>query len=227
MSVTRRFLLASSLARLIEKERGGHTVRQGYFPDHSGRSPHVQLEGSTGQLILVPDRANGAIEEVANIPRSHAEALLDVAAGRIEYVSTSLDLGSCTAAVHRFTTPWPLDLITLTFKQDKQARRLHPLPWFGPEVTDDPSYQARTVALAGLPPLPDAEITATALDSLLDTLGGYADADQPQPLAAQANSQPQPSEGGSGPQPEPDLNDLGIEDSVIQELARSLRPQHR
>jgi hypothetical protein len=37
----------------------------------------------------------------------------------------------------------------------------------------------------------------------------------------------QPSEGGSGPEPEPDLNDLGIEDSVIRELARSLRPQHR
>ena len=105
MSVTRRFLLASSLARLIEKERGGHTVRQGYFPGRSGRSPHVHLEGSTGRLILVPDRANGAVEDVADIPHSHAEALLDVAAGRIEYVSIGLDLGSCTAAVHRFITP--------------------------------------------------------------------------------------------------------------------------
>jgi CYTH domain-containing protein len=227
MSVTRRFLLASSLARLIEKERGGHTVRQGYFPDHSGRSPHVQLEGSTGQLILVPDRANGAIEEVADIPRSHAEALLDVAAGKIDYLSIGLDLGFCIAAVHRFTTPGPLDLITLTFKQDKQARRFHPLPWFGPEVTDDPSYQARTVALAGLPPLPEVEITSAALDSLLDTLGGYTDADLSQAAVAQAPSQPQPAEGGSGPEPEPDLNDLGIEDSIIRELARSLHPQRR
>ena len=32
MSTPRVFLLASGLARLIEKERAGHRARQGYFP---------------------------------------------------------------------------------------------------------------------------------------------------------------------------------------------------
>ena len=43
MSTIRVFLLASSLGRLIEKERGSHLVRQGFFPDQLGRSAHVQV----------------------------------------------------------------------------------------------------------------------------------------------------------------------------------------
>ena len=39
MPITRCFLLASSLARLIEKERGGHRVTEGYFPDQPGGPP--------------------------------------------------------------------------------------------------------------------------------------------------------------------------------------------
>jgi hypothetical protein len=35
MSNTRRFLLAPSLARLIEKEWGGHRIRQGYFAEQT------------------------------------------------------------------------------------------------------------------------------------------------------------------------------------------------
>ena len=54
MSTAGVFLLAPSLARLIEKEREGHRVRQGYFPDRPDRGNHVQVEGETGQLILVP-----------------------------------------------------------------------------------------------------------------------------------------------------------------------------
>ncbi|WP_246812470.1 hypothetical protein [Microvirga sp.] len=62
MSTAGVFLLAPSLARLIEKERGGHRIRQGSFPDCPDRATHVQVEGATGQLILVANHPNSPVE---------------------------------------------------------------------------------------------------------------------------------------------------------------------
>ncbi|NBJ13628.1 CYTH domain-containing protein [Microvirga arsenatis] len=225
MSTARVFLLAPSLARLIEKEREGHRVRQGYFPDRPDRGNHVQLEEETGRLILVSNRPDGPVEEVTDIPLSHAEALLELTAGRVEYLSVSLAIATHSVTVRRFLTPGPLDLITVTFEHSKQARKFQPLAWFGPEVTGDPAYQGRSMALSGLPSAPEVEITDAALHSLLDTLDGRVGSHQPQVIA------PQPVAPSVSAEAEAndvhDQNDLNIEDSVIRELARSLSPRRR
>ena len=51
MSITRVFLLASGLARLIEKERAGQRVQQGYFPEHHDRSTHVRYRAMPATLF--------------------------------------------------------------------------------------------------------------------------------------------------------------------------------
>ena len=61
MSITRVFLLASALARLIEKERAGQRVQQGYFPEHHDRSTHVQVSGDAGHLVLASHGAKGPV----------------------------------------------------------------------------------------------------------------------------------------------------------------------
>ncbi len=225
MRITRCFLLAPSLARLIENERGGHRVRQGYFPDRTDRSTHVQVEGETGQLVLVANRPNGPVEEATDIPRSQAEALLGLTAGRVEYLSVSLNIGSQTAILRRFLTPGQLDLITVTSEHSKRARKVQPLIWFGPEVTGDPAYQGRSLALAGLPPAPEVEITDAGLNSLLDVLEGRFGAHQPQAAASQPVAPSKPAEAEADN--EEDQDDLAIEDSVSRELARSLSPRQR
>jgi hypothetical protein len=63
-----------------------------------------------------------------------------------------------------------LDLISVEFERDEDVRDFQPSPWFGPEVTTEPSYQNRALALAGLPDTPDVELTDAALNSLLDVL---------------------------------------------------------
>jgi CYTH domain-containing protein len=223
MSTTRVFLLASALARLIERERGGHLVRQGFFPDRPGRSAHVQLAGDTGHLILVSHHATGPLEEPAEISRAQAEALLDLTAGRIEYLSIPIDTGSHSATIQRFVAPASLDLISVAFKHDKAARKFQPPVWFGPEVTSEPTYQVRSLALTGLPSTPGVEVTNEALNSLLDALDDRAGEPQPQPTwVARA---PEVSEPVLDPKAERELDGLNIEDSVIRELARSLQPQ--
>src|SRR3954470_20396689 len=171
MSTTRRFLIASSLARLIRKDRGGARVTEGYFPNQTGRSSHVHVEGDRGSLVLVTAPANGpAVEERTDVPRTHAEALLDVAPGKVEYARSRLTAASREIRVDRFVRPGPLDLISVEFDNEEQATGFRPPLWFGPEVTNDAAYQNRAIALGTLPQVPDVSLTNAALDSLLDSL---------------------------------------------------------
>ncbi|WP_457090616.1 hypothetical protein [Microvirga sp. P5_D2] len=160
MSTTRVFLLAPVLARLIERERGGHLVRQGYFPDRPERGARVQVEGETGQLILVTHHPNGPVEQATPIPRSQAEALLELTIGRTEHLSISVNIGAHTTTLQRFIAPAPLDLISIAFQHDTTARTFQPLAWFGPEVTADPAFQSRSMALAELPSAPEGPTSA-------------------------------------------------------------------
>ena len=171
MSTTRRFLIASSLARLIRKDRGGARVTEGYFPNQTGRSSHVHVEGDRGSLVLVTAPANGpAAEERTDVPRTHAEALLDVAPGKVEYARSRLTAAGREIRIDRFVRPGPLDLISVEFDNEEQANGFRPPLWFGPEVTSDAAYQNRAIALGTLPSVPDVSLTNAALDSLLDSL---------------------------------------------------------
>lgn len=223
MSVTRVFLLASGLARLIERERGGRLVRLGFFPEGAGRSTHVQLDGEAGHLVLVSHSSTEPLKELAAISRLQAEALLELVAGQVELQNISVDIGSHTAVIHRIISPGPLDLITIVFREDKAARKFQPPAWFGPEVTADPTYQTRAIALAGLPSPAEVEVTDAALHSLLDILDDRAG--EPQPQLSPVARAPEALEQTLDPEAERDVDRLHIEDSVIRDLARSLQPQ--
>jgi CYTH domain-containing protein len=170
MPITRCFLLASSLARLIEKERGAHRVTEGYFPDQPGRTTYVRAEEGIGSLILVRHDSGEQVEEPTELPRNQTEALLDLAQGGIAYRRILLSLGASRVQVCRFTAPGSLDLVSVEFDRDEHARDFQPLDWFGPEVTDESAYQNRSLALAGLPETPEVDLADAALNSLLDSL---------------------------------------------------------
>ncbi|WP_166802462.1 hypothetical protein [Microvirga pakistanensis] len=260
MVAYRRYLIASSLARLIRKERGGNRVTEGHFPNQADRSSFVIVDGDKGSLVLVHTGANGPVEERTDVPRAHAEALLDVTPGKIDYLLTHLTVGTRDVQIARFVTPGPLDMISVSFESEEEARDFRPLSWFGPDITSDAAYQNRSIALNGPPQVPEVPLTNASLNSLLDTLenrysGGRAYPQQPpqtrlpaevEPVQApaspagpadraapaaqgrpQAQPVPQPSTDVEIAEDESDDLNLSIEDNVIRELARSLRPQRR
>ena len=147
MITTRRYLIASSLARLIRKERGGNRLTEGHFPNQADRSSFVVIDGDKGSLVLVTSGGGGPVEERTDVPRTHAEALLDVTPGKVDYVRSALSIGSREVRIDRFVTPGPLDLITVDFDKEEDSRDFRPLPWFGPEVTGEAGYQNRSIAL--------------------------------------------------------------------------------
>jgi hypothetical protein len=153
--------------------------------------------------------------------KAQAEALLDLAAGGVNSHQINMSLGPRTASISRIMAPGVLDLIAVGFEHEEQARVFEPPAWFGPEVTADPSYQNRSLAIAGLPGVPEVELTDRALDSLLDGLEVGSTSSR-LPIEPSALTAPPPATDAAE-----DTEDLGIEDSVIRELARSLRPKHR
>lgn len=236
-------------------------MTEGHFPNQADRSSYVIVEGEKGSLVLISRGPRGLVEERTEVPRAHAEALLDVTPGKIDYLLSHLTVGTRDINLVRYVTPGPMDLISVQFESEEEARDFRPLSWFGSDVTDETDYQNRSIALEGLPQVPDVPVSNAALNSLLDTLENRYSAPRsfapPQPQqrpmreAAEA-APPQPPVPASAPAAEraPDSqndaarraesamaedveitededSDLNIEDNVIRELARSLRPQRR
>ena len=224
----RLFIIAPSLARLIQKERGGERVMEGYFPDQPRHSTFVQIEETRSSLILEVG-GDGASEEHTDLPLAHAQALLAVSQGQVEYVRTELSIGSREIQALHFVRPGPLDLVAVEVAPEDEPD-LPPLPWFGPEVSTEPAYQRRRLALNGAPAVSEVDVTNAALNSLLDLLE-----DRSWPVQGQAGEPDAPAVGVpitlNAPVPkleteaDEEIDDLGIEDAVIRELARALQPR--
>lgn len=192
MAFRRRFLLASSLARLIQRERGSLRQIEGFFPPQRDRSSSVRLEENAAFLVLRSFDTDHGAEDQTEIPIPHAHALLDVCAGNVDYSRTVLPLGGNTALIDQVVRPQPLHLVTVEFETEDQARRFRPQQWFGPEVTSDPRFANQSIALKGVDGIPDVPLSDPVLNSLIDALDGrFPDRDQitpTRPIARQVRS---------------------------------------
>jgi hypothetical protein len=230
MPMQRLFIIAPSLARLIQKEKAGERVIEGYFPDQPQHRTFVQVEEARSSLILEAG-GDAATEEQTDLPLAHAQALLAVSQGQVEYVRTRLAISSHELQALHIVRPGPVDLMAIAVpSQDEQD--FHPLPWFGPEVSTEPAYQRRRLALDGAPEAPEVEFTDAALNSLLDLLEDrvttWPQPQQPkEPDTPAADASPASDAPASAPEAEAEeeIDDLGIEDAVIRELARALQPR--
>jgi len=229
MPMQRLFIIAPSVARLIRKERGGERVLEGYFPDQPQRRTFIQIEEARSSLILEA-AADEASEERASVPPAHAQALLSVSQGQVEYVRTRLAIGSHELQALHVVRPGSIDLAAIAVPSEDE-QDFHPLPWFGPEVSTEPAYERRRLALDGAPDVRDMDVTNGALNSLLDLLedrftgwpapGHTEETDQPVPDRLQSSGIPVPLQEEEADE----SDDLGIEDAVIRELARALQPR--
>src|SRR3954468_6179873 len=168
----RRFLVASSLARLIRTECGlvGRIV-EGYYPARPGRDHFVSVEPGHSYLVLAPAKEGAGEEERTEVPRSQAEALLAVCAGKVGFECTIVRLpGGTQALLQRFVAPGSLDLLSVEFAAGEGAGGFVPPAWFGPEVTQDPAYHRGSLARTGLPASEDIPLSNTMLEELLDMI---------------------------------------------------------
>ena len=232
MSTSRHFLLAPSLARLIQKERGGERVSEGYFPGQPDRTAYVEVDRRGDRLILITNGPDGPVEERAEVPLAHAAALLDVAATVVEYFRIEIAVGSRPVQVRRVIGPGSMDLIAVVFEGAEEAYGFDPPPWFGPEVTAVPDYWTQNIALTGLPEPVEVPLSDMSLMSLLDTLENRAPSARSEGSSGkttketpQQRKQPPAAETAAYAPVGQEATIEEAEESLIRELARSLRPQ--
>ena len=132
-------------------------------------------------------------------------------------------------ALH-FIEPAPFDLVVVVPSESEQD--FHPLLWFGPEVSVEPAYRRRRLALDGVPGARDVDVTNGALNHLLDLLEdrlttwpGPHEATISDSSAADVTSRPKAPVPELEHEVDEEIDDLHIEDAVIRELARSLQPR--
>jgi CYTH domain-containing protein len=168
----RRFLIASSFARLIRRDQDmvGRIV-EGYFPARPERDHFISIEPGHCFLVLAPTSETAGVEERAEIPRSQADALLPVCAGKVGFECTIVRLqGGTEAVLQRFVVPGSLDLLSVEFEDDADANGFAAPAWVGPEVTQDPAYDRGAMARFGMPEPEAIPLADAMLDELLDTL---------------------------------------------------------
>src|SRR3954464_7210749 len=168
----RRFLLASSLARLIRKDCGmAGRIVEGYFPARPDRDHFVSIEPGHSYLVLAPAKEGAGEEERTEVPRSQAEALLAVCAGKVGFECTIVRLpGGTQALLQRFVAPGSLDLLSVEFAAGEDADGFVPPAWFGPEVTLNPAYHRGSLARTGPPASEDIPLSNAMLEELLDVI---------------------------------------------------------
>ena len=176
MTVVRRFLLASSLARLIARDRGSTSITEGYFAGQQGQLSYVALDAERAGLVLTSEPTGSApVEERTEIPRAHAEALLDVCAGRLTLERSTFPIdGGAEVLIERIAQPGGINTVTVEFHNPDEAQAFTPPPWFGPEITTEPSFGRQVIALDRLPELPEVPLSNAIIEAVLDLLEGRA-----------------------------------------------------
>src|SRR3954467_162864 len=168
----RRFLIASSLARLIRKEGGvAGRIVEGYFPARPDRDHFVSLEPGHSYFVLAPAREGAGEVEQTEVSRAQAEALVAVCAGQAGFECTIVLLPRWTQALlQRFVAHGSLDLLSVEFAAGEDADGFVPPAWFGPEVTLNPAYHRGSLARTGPPASEDIPLSNAMLEELLDVI---------------------------------------------------------
>ncbi|GCD20785.1 CYTH domain-containing protein [Cellulomonas algicola] len=147
--IERKFLLASvpdGTGRWVR-------VRQGYLAQDARAA--VRVREVAGRFWLTCKRGEGIVREEWEVELSAAqwEQLWPATGGaRVEKDRGRVDLDGAVAVVDVFDGPLAgLRLAEVEFPTRASAHAFVPPPWVGAEVTDDPRYGNRSLAVRGLP----------------------------------------------------------------------------
>jgi CYTH domain-containing protein len=224
----RRFLLAPSFARLIRREQGSSDrIVEGHFPPQADRSQFVRVHSRGCELVLAAKGDDDAwTEERAEVPRPHAEALIDVAAGTV-----ALDRTTIAAAreihVDTFVAPTAgFSLLTIAFEEGEDPQRFYAPQWFGREVTADDAFRRAAIALEGPPASGEVPITDAGLDELLTLLERQSwRAHRPDRRTAVVAPVEAKAERAAAPKQEGGTTGGEEEEGPMLKLARALAPE--
>jgi CYTH domain-containing protein len=231
----RRFLVASSVARLIHGALGGEWRVEGYLNGGDQRRTHVLLEGHNGHLILEEEVQGSRVVEDIIVPRRHAEALLDACVGRLDIDRVALSINRRPAFLDRVSSrDKKVDLLTVEIEDGASQATFYPPAWVGREDTDG-LFDPRTLATAEVPAPSETSVSNSGLEALLDALERGAlnpgegsalrkDSGVPRPLPVQEHSPaPSPPDANLDPSGEGSVSSTNQTRPLVEVLSGVLK----
>jgi adenylate cyclase len=129
-------------------------IAQGYIAITEDGT-EVRLRRKDGAHLLTIKHGTGLqrLEEEIEIDQGRFEVLWPLTEGaRVRKTRHSFDQGGRTIEVDTYDGELKgLVVAEIEFDSKLEAEAFEPLPWMGPEVTDDPAYKAQNLATHGIP----------------------------------------------------------------------------
>jgi hypothetical protein len=139
--------------------------------------------------LIAEPTGSAPVEERTDIPRAHAQALLEVCGGQITIERSTLAIaGGAEVLVERITHPGVLTSVAVEFHNPDEAEAFTPPVWFGPEITAEPSFRRQVIAFDRMPEVGEVPLSSATVDALLDVLEGRAPVEPPAPSFAPHSS---------------------------------------
>ena len=102
------------------------------------------------------------MKERTDIPLAHAEALLNVCAGRVTYERSAVPIdGGAEVLIDRMSEPGVINTVTVEFQYPEEAEAFTPLTWFGPEITSEARFGGQMIAMNGPPQVEEVPLSNT------------------------------------------------------------------
>ena len=150
--IERKWLLAALPPQLDAPP--GATIRQGYVALTD--DVEVRVRDIDGRRLLTIKGAGDLtrVEVELELSQREFDELWPLTqCRRLEKTRTRVDLGGLTAEVDVYAGALaPLHVVEIEFESEQQARAFEAPDWFGRDVTGDPAYKNRALAIAGQPP---------------------------------------------------------------------------
>ena len=164
MSVTRRFLIAPSLARLIRRSLGATRLTEAHMATGPARHVHVHVEPDAAHLVL--SSATGT--EWVPLSPTQAENLVEASAGRVTYDRTEINIDGALVRIDSFVAPGPLDVAEIELADEAAADLFVPPIWLGHEITREKNCDNRSIALHSLSLAVEMPISDAIVEAVLD-----------------------------------------------------------
>jgi CYTH domain-containing protein len=150
--IERKFLLGELPATL--RLARGEAIKQGYLALDGDTEVRLRTGSQAPRLTIKSGRGEVRTEVELPVEGRDAQALWELTAGRrIEKTRRVMRIGGVEAEVDEYAGALAgLVVVEVEFPDEAAARTFEPPPWFGRELTGDPTYANRSLACVGLPP---------------------------------------------------------------------------
>lgn len=156
MEIERKFLIeaGAELPADLDRHRS-ERILQGYLALEEGVEVRVRRRGTRAFLTIKSGGGRARLEEELEIDDGRFGRLWPLTEGRrVRKTRTNIPLGGGLVVELDVYADAHDGLVVaeVEFPSEQAADAFEPPPWLGREVTDDPRYKNRALALDGIPP---------------------------------------------------------------------------